>query len=38
MSHGRRKFVDVFKSFPEQCRYVIETLAMVYKNDEIAKE
>jgi hypothetical protein len=38
LAHGRRKFVEVALNFPEQCRYVIETLAEVYKNDEIAKE
>jgi transposase len=38
LSHGRRYFVDVVWNFPEQCRYVIETLAEVYKNDEITKE
>jgi transposase len=38
LSHGRRYFVDVVWNFPEQCRYVIETLAEVYKNDEIAKD
>jgi len=38
LSHGRRKFVEVALNFPEQCRYVIETLAEVYKNDEIAKK
>jgi hypothetical protein len=37
LAHGRRKFVEVALNFPEQCRYVIETLAEVYKNDEIAK-
>jgi hypothetical protein len=36
--HGRRKFVDVAWNFPEECRYVIETLGQVYKNDEIAKD
>ena len=36
--HGRRKFVEVALNFPEQCRYVIETLAEVYKYDEMAKE
>jgi transposase len=35
--HGRRKFVDVFANFPEQCRYVLETLQEVYKNDAVAK-
>jgi len=38
LAHGRRKFVEVAPNFPEQCRFVIETLAEVYKNDEIAKE
>jgi transposase len=38
LSHGRRYFVDIVWNFPQQCRYVIETLAEVYKNDEIAKE
>jgi len=37
LAHGRRKFVEVALNFPEQCRYVIETLAEVYENDEIAK-
>jgi len=36
--HGRRKFVDVFANFPVECRYVLETLRDVYKNDAIAKE
>jgi hypothetical protein len=38
LAHGRRKFVEVALNFPEQCRHVIETLAEVYKNDEIAKD
>jgi len=38
LAHGRRKFVEVAINFPEPCRYVIETLAMVYKYDQIAKE
>jgi transposase len=38
LSHGRRNFVDVVWNFPEQCRYVIKTLAEVYKNDKIAKD
>jgi transposase len=37
-AHGRRKFVDVFANFPEECRYVFETLRDVYRNDAIAKE
>lgn len=38
LSHSRRKFVDVIDSFPEECRYVIETLRDVYHNDSIAKQ
>jgi transposase len=38
MAHGRRNFVDVTRNFPEECRHVIETLAQVYKNDEVAKD
>ncbi len=38
LAHGRRKFVEVALNFPQQCRYVIETLAKVYKHDQIAKE
>jgi len=38
MAHGRRKFVDVFSNFPGECRYVLETLRDVYKNDAAAKE
>ena len=37
LAHGRRKFVDVAWNFPEECRYVIETLGQVYKNDAFAK-
>lgn len=35
--HGRRKFVDVVEAFPDECRYVLEELALVYGNDETAK-
>jgi transposase len=38
LAHGRRQFVDVLAHFPDECRYVIETLAGVYRNDEIAGE
>jgi transposase len=36
VSHGRRHFVDVFEDFPEECRFVIETLKEVFKNEDIA--
>ena len=38
LCHGRRNFCDVAVNFPDQCQYVLETLAQVYKNDKIAKE
>jgi transposase len=38
LSHGRRNFVDLIPSFPEECRYVIEALAEVYLHDKMAKE
>jgi transposase len=33
LTHGRRKFVDVAKSFPVACRHVIEVLREVYRID-----
>ena len=36
--HARRKFVDVIESFPDECRVVIEALALIYKNDTAAKK
>jgi transposase len=38
LAHGRRKFVDVAERFPEECRQVLELLAVVYRNDAIAKQ
>jgi len=38
LSHARRKFVDVTESFPEECRFVIETLRDVYKNEAVTKQ
>ena len=38
LAHGRRQFVDVVDRFPEECRYVLEVLKEVYKNDAIARE
>ena len=37
LAHGRRKFVDVVDSFPEECRYVLESLKKVYHNDKLAR-
>jgi transposase len=36
LSHGRRKFVELIESYHQECRFVIETLAEVYKYDEEA--
>jgi transposase len=38
LAHARRRFVDVVDRFPEECRHVLETLAVVYKNDALARE
>ena len=38
LGHARREFVDLVEDFPEPCRYVIEQLAEVYKNDAYARE
>ncbi|HEX4322049.1 MAG TPA: IS66 family transposase [Acidobacteriaceae bacterium] len=38
MAHGRRQFVEVAGSFPEPCRYVLETLGEVYQYDAEARE
>jgi hypothetical protein len=38
LAHGRRRFVDVAEQFPEECRHVLESLAVVYRNDAIAKQ
>ena len=35
--HGRRMFVDVVESFPEECRFVIESLREVYRCDALTK-
>ena len=38
LAHARRKFIEVIDNFPQECRYVLEILAKVYKNDEITKD
>jgi transposase len=38
LAHGRRQFVDLVESFPEECRYVLETLRGVYHHDALARE
>ena len=38
LAHGRRQFTDVAASFPDECRYVLESLGEVYGNDAEAKD
>jgi transposase len=38
LAHGRRQLVDVAANFPEECRYVLETLGKVYQTDAQARE
>ena len=38
LAHGRRRFVDVAKSFPAECRHVLEVLRDVYQCDAEARE
>jgi transposase len=38
LAHGRRQVVDVAANFPEECRYVLESLGAVYSFDAEAKE
>lgn len=37
LAHGRRQFVEVAPRFPDQCRYVLETLREVYRHDATAR-
>jgi hypothetical protein len=38
LAHGRRQFTEVAESFPDECRYVLESLGEVYGFDAEAKE
>lgn len=38
LTHGRRNFVDVVESFPDEAAHVIDQISIVYKNDETAKK
>lgn len=38
MAHARRQFVDVNEHFPTECRYVLESLRVIYHNDQVARE
>ena len=35
LAHARRRFVDVYDRFPEPCRHLLESLAVVYRNDAV---
>ena len=37
-AHARRRFVDVVANFPDECRYVLESFAEVYRYDAQAEE
>jgi transposase len=37
LAHARRQFVDVYDRFPEPCRHLLESLAVVYRNDAEAR-
>jgi transposase len=38
LAHGRRQFVEITANFPQECRYVLEALGGVYRNDAVARE
>jgi transposase len=38
LAHARRQFVEVYDRFPEPCRYLLEALAVVYRNEASARE
>jgi transposase len=38
LAHGRRQFTEVAESFPDECRYVLESLGAVYGFDAEAKD
>src|SRR4051812_28738987 len=37
LAHARRRFVDVHDRFPEVCRHLLESLAVAYRNDAVAR-
>jgi hypothetical protein len=38
LTHGRRRFVDVFDRFPDECEYVLQALKIVYRTDAEARK
>jgi transposase len=37
-AHGRRQFVEVAHNFPEECRFVLDQIGAVYRNDAITRQ
>jgi hypothetical protein len=37
-AHARRRYVEVVPSFPQECRYVLESFAAIYRYDAEAEE
>lgn len=38
IAHARRKFVDLYDRFEDECRYVLECFRVVYQHDKIARQ
>ena len=38
LCHGRRNFVEIVRSFPEECRFVLESIGKIYAVDKQARE
>jgi hypothetical protein len=38
ITHGRRQFINVFDSFPQECWHVIEQLGLVYYHDKQCRD
>ncbi|MFC1764793.1 IS66 family transposase [Planctomycetota bacterium] len=38
LAHGRRKFVDIYTAFPNECHCVLEPLSQVYHHDTVAAQ
>ncbi len=38
LAHGRRKFVEIYDNFPEQCLHILDVMGSIYHFDTQAKE
>ncbi|MDR3668013.1 MAG: transposase [Ignavibacteriaceae bacterium] len=38
LAHGRRKFVELLKSSPDECKYFLGLIAQIYQNDKTTKD